>query len=219
MSDHDRTSPFGGHARETHDAFAERIAQPLRAREHLDVTFEARVMSSVHLIDRDTQRARARATDQPRGWWRRPRSIRLSPLTALAMVAGLAAIAAFGSTVMLASLGRPLPRLDAPAAQSPPATANASSALQTVRFALEDRDANAVFLVGDFNGWSKSATPLVADRDGGAWSVAVALPNGRHEYAFVVRRADGEQWVIDPVAAVVRDEFGTESSVLRLGDS
>jgi hypothetical protein len=41
------------------------------------------------------------------------------------------------------------------------------------------------------------------------------LPAGRHEYAFLV---DGERWVTDPSAATQRDEFGQESSVVRIGD-
>jgi hypothetical protein len=44
--------------------------------------------------------------------------------------------------------------------------------------------------------------------------VSIALTPGRHEYAFVV---DGERWVADPFALTTRDEFGQESSVVRVG--
>jgi hypothetical protein len=44
--------------------------------------------------------------------------------------------------------------------------------------------------------------------------VSVALTPGRHEYAFIV---DGKRWVIDPLAVKSSDDFGTESSVIRVG--
>jgi len=45
--------------------------------------------------------------------------------------------------------------------------------------------AQAVFLAGDFNGWSATAQPL-SRGDDGLWSVTLALPPGDHEYKFVV---------------------------------
>jgi 1,4-alpha-glucan branching enzyme len=53
----------------------------------------------------------------------------------------------------------------------------------------------------------------VASRPG-VWSVDVALPPGRHEYAFVM---DGKRWSPDPAADRVSDDFGTESSVVVVG--
>jgi 1,4-alpha-glucan branching enzyme len=46
--------------------------------------------------------------------------------------------------------------------------------------------------------------------------VSLALPPGRHEYAFIIEGPAGERWAADPFAALVRDEFDTESSVLVL---
>jgi hypothetical protein len=42
----------------------------------------------------------------------------------------------------------------------------------------------------------------------------VALTPGRHEYAFIV---NGSRWVADPLAVKSSDDFGTESSVIRVG--
>ena len=70
-------------------------------------------------------------------------------------------------------------------------------------------------LVGSFNQWEKSATPL-RQMAPGVWVVQVPLTGNRHEYAFVVRDARGERWRADPAAVGTRDEFGAESSVIDL---
>jgi 1,4-alpha-glucan branching enzyme len=72
-----------------------------------------------------------------------------------------------------------------------------------------------VALVADFNDWNRAATPLRPTRAGGAWSVSVALPPGRHEYAFIV---NGRTWAADPSTPLtVHDDFGTTSSILTVG--
>jgi hypothetical protein len=67
--------------------------------------------------------------------------------------------------------------------------------LRLVRLVLEAPTASRVALAGDFNGWSRTATPLHATSRVGVWSAVVALPRGRHRYAFVV---DDSQWVPAP---------------------
>jgi 1,4-alpha-glucan branching enzyme len=79
--------------------------------------------------------------------------------------------------------------------------------------------AQQVYLVGDFNGWSKTQTPLVRAVNGSAWTVAVPLQQGRHEYAFIVSDEKGEHWVADPLTRLHEDEFGTESSVVSIEPS
>jgi hypothetical protein len=74
-----------------------------------------------------------------------------------------------------------------------------------------------VSLVGDFNEWTKDSTYLVPSDVHGVWTATVALPPGRHEYAFVVHTPDGDQWHTDPLTSPVRDDFGTETSVLTVG--
>jgi 1,4-alpha-glucan branching enzyme len=69
--------------------------------------------------------------------------------------------------------------------------------------------------VGDFNGWSVGATPLV--RRGEAWTVELPLAPGRHVYSFVV---DGSEWVADATAPrVPEDDFGRPSSVVLVGSA
>ncbi len=62
-------------------------------------------------------------------------------------------------------------------------------------FALELPEAQAVFLSGEFNGWSPQTIPMKRAGNG-PWEAVVPLPPGRYEYKFV---ADG-QWITDPRA-------------------
>ncbi len=55
----------------------------------------------------------------------------------------------------------------------------------------EAGDADSVHLVGEFNGWSKTATPM-KKKKGGSFSVTVDLETGR-EYAFRYL-VDGTRW-------------------------
>ena len=72
--------------------------------------------------------------------------------------------------------------------------------------------ARSVQVVGSFNDWGPASIPL-QDRDhDGVWQAVVVLPEGTHEYMFVV---DGERWVADPLAGrFVADGFGRENSLL-----
>ncbi len=53
-----------------------------------------------------------------------------------------------------------------------------------------------VHIAGEFNGWSKDATPMALVADG-TFTARVKLPEGTYLYKFVV---DGEQWITDPAA-------------------
>jgi 1,4-alpha-glucan branching enzyme len=55
----------------------------------------------------------------------------------------------------------------------------------TTHFACHAPTAQAVGLVGTFNGWDPKATPMIKDPEGN-WDVAVKLPPGRYEFRFVV---------------------------------
>ena len=180
------------------DAAIARISRPLRETVFFDTEFDTRVMRAVRAAARGTRSA----------WWRRGYTLRVTPLTGLALAASLALVAVLGR---LSATPR--------ATESPRVAAAALPAHDTVyvvRFTLVHPEAHQVALVGDFNGWSPSATPLVGEGTDGVWTASVPLPAGRHEYAFIV---DGERWVSDPYANTVNDEFGTSSSVLRVGSA
>jgi len=195
--------------------FAARLAAPLRTPEHLDDTFEARIMSAVHAEARARRRERAERR-AGHAWWRRKRAIAPRPVVGAAVAAALVGALLVGDGVL-----RPPSRRSAVVRDAGgPAVAAGERSVDTlhlVRFVFVGGDASTVSVVGDFNGWSKSTTQLTRSPDGGTWSVTIPMPAGRHEYAFIVRDASGERWVADPLAATLRDEYGTESSVLHVG--
>jgi 1,4-alpha-glucan branching enzyme len=93
---------------------------------------------------------------------------------------------------------------------TPGASAPATSTV-LVRLVVVQPAARSVHVVGDFNGWSPSQTPLEA-APGGAWSVTIPLSPGRYQYMFVV---DDTLWIGDPFAAEQTDDgFGSRNAVL-----
>jgi len=173
------------------------VVPPLRAPETLEPGFEGRVMAIA--------RAEAPARyPQAAPWWRRPRTLRLSPVAGLALAAGFAGLVAAGTL----AAGRLIPNPPAPVQVAAPDT------VHLVRFVLSAPEARSVQLVGDFNAWSRDATPLAVTAVEGVWTVTVPLAPGRHEYAFIV---DGARWVADSTTRIRSDEFGTETSVVSVG--
>jgi hypothetical protein len=84
-----------------------------------------------------------------------------------------------------------------------------------VQFVLDAKRATSVAIVGDFNGWDGSATPLGRDSTTGVWSALVDVRPGRHLYAFLV---DGKTLTLDPNAPRAKDsDYGTEQSVVIVG--
>jgi hypothetical protein len=83
----------------------------------------------------------------------------------------------------------------------------------SVRFDLRlPSAASEVAIVGDFNGWDETATPMARRGRDGTWSASIPLAPGRHTYAFVV---DGETWIVDPMAPQVPDDgYGPANAVV-----
>ena len=185
----------------------ENIVRPLKEPVRLDDTFDVRVMSAVHaaaLAGIDAAHTKEREHAEPH-WWNRSITLRFSALSGLAIAASIFGVIFLGATM--------LSRREAPATVA--ATVKPAD-LQNVHFILVNGSAKQVYLVGDFNGWSKNQTPLVRAANQSAWTVSVPLTQGRHEYAFIISDENGEHWVADPLTPVVEDEFGTESSIVRV---
>ena len=72
--------------------------------------------------------------------------------------------------------------------------------------------ADRIFLVGDFNKWSATATPMRQNRDG-VWRATLDLPQGsRYEYRYLI---DG-QWKTDCHADdLATNSHGSENSVVN----
>lgn len=182
------------------DAFIERIARPLRASEQVRPDFDLRVMTGLHgALSRGPRRRSG-------SWWRRSHVYRVTPLALLAMVAGIALLV-IGTSWMARRGGTDGQTIAArPAADS----------VHVVRFVFVDSAATHVTLVGSFNQWQRNVTVFQPTGVPGVWTVEVPLPAGRHEYAFVVSGGGPERWVADPFAPRLRDDFGTESSVISI---
>jgi hypothetical protein len=164
----------------------------------LNAAFDARVMEEV------------RAQTAPRlwsqriwtavDWLTRGRSITVSPLAGVAVAAGLA---------IFLLVGRVWFGPDDPS----PTEANG---LSSVQFVIVAPSAASVSLVGDFNDWAATATPMQPVAGNGVWSVTVPLSAGRYRYAFLV---NGDMWLSDPSAPpALDDEFGRPGSVLTIGE-
>jgi 1,4-alpha-glucan branching enzyme len=73
-----------------------------------------------------------------------------------------------------------------------------------VGFRVWAPNATTVHVAGDFNGWSGTATELVAE-GGGMWSIDVAGAAAGDEYKYVI---DGALWKNDPWAKAVTNSVG-----------
>jgi hypothetical protein len=169
----------------------------------LDAGVRARLMEAVRSEEPP------RRTSRVLGWLMEPRRFELPPLATLAAAAGLVGIGLVGGLTMNGD-GR------APAiGQSPTVVATTqlpdSSAPRVMKFVLIAPQASQVSVVGDFNGWDRSATPAERQPDG-SWTTWVSLKPGRHEYSFVI---DEKHFVADPAApSTAIDAYGTKNSVV-----
>ncbi|HNB53876.1 MAG TPA: isoamylase early set domain-containing protein [Anaerolineales bacterium] len=83
-----------------------------------------------------------------------------------------------------------------------------------VTFECSPADAQEVVLLGDFNGWNSTETPMKRRKDG-SFSATVSLKPGT-EYRFRYL-ADGQTWLNDTAAdKFVPNSFGTEDSVVSI---
>jgi hypothetical protein len=187
------------------DPVLHRLAAELKRPVATDPYAKARVMDAVREMPPVRRPSALR-------WLVRPRPIMISPLTGLALAAGLALV------MVLSDRSGRIPTSGTVAEVPAPATTRQVSAgPSTVEFVLVASSASTVSLVGSFNDWNAAATPLRPTATPGVWSVAVPLTPGRHVYAFVV---DGSEWIADPTAPQAPDDdFGSPNSVIVIGES
>ncbi|MDH3291241.1 MAG: isoamylase early set domain-containing protein [Gemmatimonadota bacterium] len=144
------------------------------------------------------------------GWLTRRRTVSVSPLGGLALAAGIAGLALLGRSALQLAEPSTAPRTATVAASTEPAPS-------VVQFVIVAPSAATVSLVGDFNDWNVSATPMRPAPGDGIWSVTVPLEPGRYRYAFLV---DGQTWLADPSAPrAFDDDFGPPNSVLTVRGS
>ena len=95
----------------------------------------------------------------------------------------------------------------------------ANSQTLIIQLSCHAPEATAVMVAGTFNDWKSDTTPLLK-MPNGEWAAALPLPQGHHEYKFVV---DG-QWCCEPGAKDAPQDrpeccpnpFGTMNRVLEV---
>ena len=84
-------------------------------------------------------------------------------------------------------------------------------ARRLVTFTYDDPSANAVSVVGSFNGWSPDTHRLQKTADG-HWEVTLSLAPGRYSYRFLI---DQKKHVLDPSTPMTEpDGYGGKNSVV-----
>lgn len=220
MKIHSNMEPDGDEPSQEDADFARQLASVLRTAESPRAGFDERVRAAIQSAHSAPTAASVLRLNPREAAWRRPRSFTLPLVAWGALAASFAAVVGVG-TLSLARMPRPVndrAGVGQALASRPIATTVSHDMRDTVyvvRFVLTDSRAHTVSLVGDFNAWAKRATPLSPVKPG-IWSTQVALPAGRHEYAFLV---DGKRWVADPESEHLADDFNTQSSVITVGSS
>jgi hypothetical protein len=187
------------------DPYIERIALAARRPVVIDPAAKARLMAAI--------RVEPMPVRQPSVWrWVVDRQVRLTPLGSFALAAGLVGIGVFlGVFARVNRDGVPSGgRQGAAVAQG---QLSISDTVVKEVFVLVAPQAKHVSVVGDFNQWNMTATPLVRADGSGPWTVTLPLDAGRHVYSFVV---DG-RWTSDPSAPLAPDDgFGHANSVIMV---
>ena len=186
------------------DRLDERVRSSYRAAESRDPVAEARLVQRLA-----APRAKRAA------WWFRSQWFELRPAAVAALAVVTLALTLWAGSRLTASAPRGVAMSVAGGRAAPGDAAPVeSSGGVPVTFVLRTADAARVNLVGDFNSWDATATPLAPDGSRDLWVVELQLPRGMHNYAFVV---DGREWRTDPSAPLAADaSFGARTSVLVL---
>jgi hypothetical protein len=181
--------------------YVEWIAREARRPVVTDPAVRARIMAAV--------RAEPLPSRHPSVWERvlAPRSFHLSPVTGSLLAAGLVGIGVLAGAFSSNRVGRPPVGQVPPVAQGHPVSPQVPDTV--VKFIFVAPKAGKVSLVGDFNDWDETRSPMVRAEKDGVWTVTLPLSVGRHVYDFVV---DGT-WIADPKEPMTGDGFGHMNSV------
>ena len=205
-----------------HDELIGRAARALKTLPAPNALATSRIVAAVRARRAHAPSRLAHALE----WMREPTLSFASAgfLAAATLLIGFVARGAIGAANVLppeaataqGTVSAPPAALAAPGLQAVPASASRTdvSAVPVLIAFFEARDARQVSIVGDFNNWDGSASPMKRDGASGAWSATVLAKPGRHIYAFLV---DGTTLVADPRAPRARDlDFGGDASALMV---
>jgi hypothetical protein len=131
--------------------------------------------------------------------------------------AGLVAAAAIAGFVLRGTVTSPESARVAATTSITPASLSAEGSAAPIveQFVFKAPAAKRVSVIGDFNRWDASTSPMARSADGELWSVSIPIMPGRHVYAFMV---DDSLLVLDPRAPKSRDpDLGAEGSIRIVG--
>lgn len=132
-------------------------------------------------------------------WTLRPRTVTFQPLKLVpaAMVFVLGLVIAFQLGPWRKNQGSMDPR---------------QASLIPVTFTLSCPAADSVSLIGSFNQWNPRGFEMSSPGEEKVWVLELKLPQGRHEYAFLV---NGEVVLSDPTSPFTEsDGFGNQNSII-----
>jgi Glycogen recognition site of AMP-activated protein kinase len=133
-------------------------------------------------------------------WAATPRSITLYPVK-LVPAAAVAIVLALFLTINFF-----------PRHKSPLDVNRGKQELVSVTFTFHYPQARSVSLIGSFNQWKPGGLAMRSAAEKSVWVLELQLPEGRHEYAFLV---DGRVVVADPNSRFSQDDgFGNKNSIL-----
>ena len=90
----------------------------------------------------------------------------------------------------------------------------ANSSIKTHQFLIVVPDAKKMVVIGDFNNWDATQTPMVRLNDKGLWSVSVRLQAGKlYQFQYV---KDDTLRLNDPSLPQVSSDFGSPNSALTI---
>ncbi len=93
------------------------------------------------------------------------------------------------------------------------ATCPAGRAAREVAFILSSREAEEVYLCGDFNQWVSGSLAMIRHGEDHQWEKRLALTPGRYEYKFIVNGV----WIHNPDAPEnVPNIHGSLNSVVEV---
>ena len=190
------------------DELIERVVRSLQPLPPMDARAAARIVTVAR-----AHRARAAARWTPSlSWIRRP----AFSVASAGLLAAAALAIGFVTRGALSALNEPSESATPRPSAAPVVTAAnvPNEARQVpVPVTLDAADAKRVSIVGDFNDWDGSASPLSRFGAHGPWTATVKVTPGRHLYAFMV---DGKL-VADPRAPRAQDrDYGGDASVMMV---
>ena len=196
-------------AEQLRDPFIDQVAAELKRPVRFDSRFDDRVMAA---LDAPEVIPLHPGRHVRRPWLVRPWTVRVSPIAAFAAAAALVGVVAIGAWQL-----RPIDQVQvatqpADGGNLIPVAITDGEPLVVKQFWFYRKDVKSVALVGEFNDWEASATPMT-EVSPGVWTVSTRLRPGSYEYQFIV---DGTKREIDPTMPQKASDFGSPNSVVTV---